>query len=437
MDKKDTLFVLGAGASVDHGYPTGVQLLEDIVNFLENKAPFMFAPTSSVSNKQLVLILCALNESYTDGVFNKKLPIEEFEHYKKLIDDFGRRLKFSTPRSIDDFIHSQVNAESDNAQKERIKKLGKLLIVLRILQYEKKSKEYNHVTDFADNVYSRTHGDIKGQTVYKQKITFFTELWQNLYGGSYDDFLENLNKVNFITFNYDRLLEHFLYDSASHFFQPTPQQLGDLKERLKTNVHHVYGRLGSFLWENEKGMDYGAIDYASFVEAVSVAYIQVNESRNEADRNDKAAFSRVCKFLDRQSEDSFASRKLLDFVFSSISTIRTYTELEAVGEPLYKNGFQHMYFLGFSFHQLNLKAIAIRCRFDSLLQNDRPQRIDACVFGLKNSEIRNAALNVRRVLFGNLSKKEGVCIADKVAYKIPLMIPDFFKTMQGVRYINT
>ena len=37
---------------------------------------------------------------------------------------FAKKLKFSTPRSIDDFIHAQVSAELDPAQKERIKKRG-------------------------------------------------------------------------------------------------------------------------------------------------------------------------------------------------------------------------------------------------------------------------------------------------------------------------
>jgi len=35
MKNEKTVLVLGAGASVDYGFPSGQQLLEDILNFLE------------------------------------------------------------------------------------------------------------------------------------------------------------------------------------------------------------------------------------------------------------------------------------------------------------------------------------------------------------------------------------------------------------------
>lgn len=35
MINNDTVLVLGAGASMDYGFPSGEQLIEDIINYLE------------------------------------------------------------------------------------------------------------------------------------------------------------------------------------------------------------------------------------------------------------------------------------------------------------------------------------------------------------------------------------------------------------------
>ena len=37
MINNDTVLVLGAGASMDYGFPSGEQLIENIINYLEGK----------------------------------------------------------------------------------------------------------------------------------------------------------------------------------------------------------------------------------------------------------------------------------------------------------------------------------------------------------------------------------------------------------------
>ena len=152
---KDTLFILGAGVSVDHLYPTGVQLLEDIVNILDDLIPIILPVelgNKQILNKQILTILLSLNEIHLNPDLSDTNIVK---NYFELIDVFAKKLKFSTPRSIDDFIHAQVSAELDPAQKERIKKLGKLLIVMRILHYEKKSTQYNYTSNPQDPAYIR------------------------------------------------------------------------------------------------------------------------------------------------------------------------------------------------------------------------------------------------------------------------------------------
>ena len=62
MKKKDTLFILGAGVSVDHKYPTGTQLLENIINVLDEKISiFDLEKKFACHNKTFLCFLLCYN----------------------------------------------------------------------------------------------------------------------------------------------------------------------------------------------------------------------------------------------------------------------------------------------------------------------------------------------------------------------------------------
>ncbi len=452
---KDTLFILGAGVSVDHLYPTGVQLLEDIVNILDDLIPILFLPVKlknqrilgnkQILNKQILAILLSLNEIHLNPDLSDTNIVK---NYFELIDVFAKKLKFSTPRSIDDFIHAQVSAELDPAQKERIKKLGKLLIVMRILHYEKKSTQYNYTSNPQDPAYMRVFPNELNGTVYKQVSTFFTEFWQNVYGNSFHDFIKNLNKVRFITFNYDRLLEHFLYDTAKNFFSPSERELASLKSALSKNIIHVYGRLGFLPWENDAKNDakneYGAVTF----ECLRDFMRDILEKKSTPDfyrQGDGSEYRKTPAFSHEVYKDmrnliknnnSKYNYDTLFFVFESMSKIRTYTEYdEQSHETQFPETFEHLYFLGFSFHSLNLKAIS---RIVDLNDSTQSPVVEACVFGMKAAEIEKAEKKLdpffpkrRRP---EISEKRR--IGQNKELKMGLNIPDFFKSISGVRYIK-
>src|SRR6185312_14412777 len=104
----------------------------------------------------------------------------------------GRAIKVAMPQaiSIDNFLHTH----SDN---EQIVLMGKLGIAVSILNAER---------------YSTIYGDPQRETLTFEGLkeswhtTFFKMLTENFQKGDLANLTEN---VSFITFNYDRCIEHY------------------------------------------------------------------------------------------------------------------------------------------------------------------------------------------------------------------------------------
>jgi hypothetical protein len=70
---------------------------------------------------------------------------------------------------------------------------------------------------------------------------------------SFEDF--SGNDVSFVTFNYDRSLEHFLCTSlASSYGRPIEHSANEIKH---IPIIHLHGRLGYLPWEGKNGRAYG------------------------------------------------------------------------------------------------------------------------------------------------------------------------------------
>ena len=76
--------------------------------------------------------------------------------------------------------------------------------------------------------------------------------------GTPDDYFK-LSKSNLtiITFNYDRSLEHYLYNTFLNFTKSLTEK-EKIEELKKLKIYHVYGKLADLPWEsnnNPLGMD--------------------------------------------------------------------------------------------------------------------------------------------------------------------------------------
>lgn len=193
MITEETVFILGAGASKPYNYPTGHELRLNICrNFVKDIKEY----AGQIDELQL-----------------EKLVFEA----SKFTESF---LNSSTP-SIDLFLERNQNYSI----------LGKIAIVINILKAEHNSNLHlDNDQDWYSYIFHRMTNDLTAPDSYN-------------YFGS--------NKVTFITFNYDRSLEHFFYESLSNSFSSIPKE-NIVKQLKQIPICHVYGELDKLPWQEGK-----------------------------------------------------------------------------------------------------------------------------------------------------------------------------------------
>jgi len=194
MIKENTVFILGAGASRPYNFGVGETWKSDIIsNFLEDFEE-----------------ICSVGSDY--GPRNFLMGFAE-----NLIENFK-----GTPQiSIDQFLSHQDN--------ETITRFGKMAIILSIKKYEINShlpwKNVKLKGDWYKHLYIKMTSE--------KKLESFCN-----------------NKVAFITFNYDRSLEHFFYHSLKHDFGETDDTVIEALSNIP--ILHVYGQIAPLPWQGNK-----------------------------------------------------------------------------------------------------------------------------------------------------------------------------------------
>jgi hypothetical protein len=205
MLTEPTVFILGAGASVPYGYPTGRQLRGYICkNFLNN--------------------YLNLHRQYRDSP--KEQRIEQVET-EKFVEAFNQSGNFS----IDLWL----------ARNTEFSEIGKKAILTVISKMEHSSKFNEDMIE--DN----------------QKHDWYSYLFNRMTNtlidpGAFARF--NENKVGFVTFNYDRSLEFYLQNSLKHSFMNIPRGIGKFSDLISFPIHHVYGLISKLSWQDDRGSKY-------------------------------------------------------------------------------------------------------------------------------------------------------------------------------------
>ncbi len=204
MITEETVFILGAGASKPYGYPTGQELSDNIIHtFLGN--------------------LRKLN--------SKTTPHKKAEEF---VNIFKR-----TGESIDLFL--SINPEFSD--------IGKMAIALMILKAERGSQFRSQMT------------------IKDRKQDWYSLLFKRMREGlissdSYKQFAKN--NISFINFNYDRSLEHFLYESIINLYHSQKLEAKlmsnwvssvEEKDLIPFPFLHVYGKIAEVEWFRE-GLKY-------------------------------------------------------------------------------------------------------------------------------------------------------------------------------------
>jgi len=233
MITEKTVFILGAGASKPYGFPTALELRKDIIT--------------------------TFFHGYIRKVLLYKSSDESRDKIKQEMSELINQFNLSSIKSIDLFL----------SRNKKFYGLGKEIIAFLIAEYEIKSK----FREFVDN---------PSQDWYFEMFDLLTiEINdpENLV-----NFI-NRNNVSFITFNYDRSLEHFLYTSFYNSFATKRNELKDVMQKFK--FIHLYGKLAPLPWESiSPGYRYGDERYFEyfdeFVKNIRIIFDERQDGMDDA-----------------------------------------------------------------------------------------------------------------------------------------------------------
>ena len=164
MINNKTVVVLGAGASKPYGYPIGLELRNQIIENFVNW--------------------------YRESIVNHLRLTSDKQGFLNNAQNFVDTFKKSSNLSIDLFI----------SRNPKFNNIGKLAIVLAIINSEIKSEYRNEIDEPTQDWYSYLYHRMTENLIDKNDISISN------------------NQIDFITFNYDRSFDYFLYDSFNNSF---------------------------------------------------------------------------------------------------------------------------------------------------------------------------------------------------------------------------
>jgi hypothetical protein len=174
--------------------------------------PFTF-PTGSELKVQICKNLHPTHKSF-------KLLVTKYDH--SLIKEFVHNLRYSGTPSVDAFLEHRIE----------FIEVGKAAIAQALLPCERTENLFR-----LDNL----------------------NWYEYLYGKMNADFEDfKNNKISFITFNYDRSLEQYLYTALIYKYGKTSEECIKILEQIP--IIHLYGKLGALPFEEQSGLLYDTND---------------------------------------------------------------------------------------------------------------------------------------------------------------------------------
>lgn len=202
MIQEETVFILGAGASSHLGYPLGSDLLKGIVEYLSPIKDF-----GKISKEEHI--------KEKERQKNRGLLIEA-GFSEESINEFYENLRRYGPRNLDEFLENNP----------KYRGLAKVAIAQVLIPCED------------DEIFAK-HQDWYQKLFDKMKETI-------------DKFHEN--NVTFISFNYDRSLEQYLFHKLKYSEVDKADECAAAVKKLK--FIHVYGKLGDLPFQSSEGRPY-------------------------------------------------------------------------------------------------------------------------------------------------------------------------------------
>ena len=253
MITKQTTFVLGAGASMAYGFPSGKTLKALIWKHL--------SPLNLPSY---------FHEAYSCNMLSGK----NIKTFKVWVKEFLDNLVISPDETIDYFL--------EHVSEDYYRQIGRLGIAYILLTREQRQYLFDSWMDY--------HARERSQ----EQENFFINAYIRPDDGHWYQFLFNQmcrdcpsiddfagNQVSFITFNYDRSFECYFLHALMAKYKVKVQEAAEIWNKFE--IVHVYGKLGELpdlVPNNEKERKQIAVPYSALNGEI---HTRVTNLRNAAD----------------------------------------------------------------------------------------------------------------------------------------------------------
>lgn len=228
MLNKRTTFIVGAGASKEVDLPLGAELVSKIAEGTRIK--FQWGRDLLSGDE---IIVDAIAHHCQSNSARSVDPNTLFQASRRLSQGLDM-----LPLSIDTYLDSHA---SDSAMVF----VGKLAIARYILATERRSRLFFEGSSRNTIDYSRLHD------------TWLPKLQNLLFSGiKKEQIKDSFANASFIVFNYDRCLEHFLFNAIKGYFHVGDDQAS--KALASMRIIHPYGSIAPLRWQSEAGgLDFG------------------------------------------------------------------------------------------------------------------------------------------------------------------------------------
>ena len=241
MIKTKTLFILGAGASNSFRYPTSQELRNEII---EGKYIHEVAKAFSI---------------HVAGISDRGM-------YDNEIRKFVEAYKKSGVYSIDAFIE----------KRQEYMAFGKMIITASLLRRE----NIISLTKTEENWYMYLFNRIK-DTIVEQPESV----------------------ISFITFNYDRSLEQFLFNAIKEYNNLQPPDC--IKVLKKIPIAHLYGQINYLPWQQQENTFTYLNDSKSYVARLIDSLKNIKLIGEEREIEESEVFQEAYKLIEKAKKIYF------------------------------------------------------------------------------------------------------------------------------------
>lgn len=246
MDNKKKLFILGAGASIPYGYPSGLNLIKDIIHHIDKDK--ILYPIPLQPHKYTLEDFAAKLNNFFGGI--EGIELVELERNGKILKTIKAKNSTSPLNSA---VISLYEIEELTSLKEALTQFapvsidefirdnplyafaGKCMIVYTLLARE--NPDHFHL-----NYTPPTTKKDEVNGVNNEHDNWYPYLLSDILSGCADNPKKIMNSgMSFITFNYDISLDFYLQSRLNEI-----QILKDLNDNSyleEYKVHHVYGSI--------------------------------------------------------------------------------------------------------------------------------------------------------------------------------------------------